>query len=654
MKRLLFIVVLLLQIFFIFANRPIKRSPVTDSLITELQTLPHDTTRLKLLEKLVLTEQNSPHYIEYAEEMFNEAQRQKNAKYICSSTYFKILYYYNKEKIDSVSKLVDYVKPIAERMKYYRLYFNVQKLLIYTYIYSEKYEYAINEALEMLKIAEELDNVDGCIAAYSCLASAYHETNRKKEEGEALRKAHEYASEQKTSSTQVNVLEQLIMFSNDQNDYKNLKVYLDENKQLIEEMLAWDPDMYESYFNLYLFSTVFQSYYYTGIGKTDSAQYYIKKAQDFITPQSYLPYITMYHDAYAKYYHHTKNYQNALVHMDSALIYMQQSKSALTEYAKQLSRKADILLEISQYAEALPLYEKSNHIQDSLTAAISAKQLEEIKEIYHLNQLVWERGKLRNRVQTSILLSLGIILVLCITYMLRINRIRKALKISKKETQKATRQTERANEMKNRFLSNMSHAIRVPLNGVLGFSQIIANEVEIDEPTRKEYADIIQQNTEQLMRLVNNVLDLSRLEAGMMRFQLSDYDIVQLCKDAVGMAQMQNPTLHIHFYSDIDEYIVYTDTNRMMQLIVSILTCPSPSFKEERDLQFTLDKNGEILCFKVTNSPLADLNYANQDSALRNDVNLLLLKHFGGTYQVIHDGKEGPTILFTYPATSTE
>lgn len=51
MKRLLFIVVFLLQFFFIFANRPIKRSPVTDSLITELQTLPHDTTRLKLLEK---------------------------------------------------------------------------------------------------------------------------------------------------------------------------------------------------------------------------------------------------------------------------------------------------------------------------------------------------------------------------------------------------------------------------------------------------------------------------------------------------------------------------------------------------------------------------------------------------------------------------
>lgn len=109
--------------------------------------------------------------------------------------------------------------------------------------------------------------------------------------------------------------------------------------------------------------------------------------------------------------------------------------------------------------------------------------------------------------------------------MLRINRIRKALKISEKETQIAKQQTEEANEMKNRFLSNMSHAIRVPLNGVLGFSQIIANDMEIDDDSRKEYAAIIQQNTEQLMRLVNNVLDLSRLEAGMMKKTLHTYPI---------------------------------------------------------------------------------------------------------------------------------
>ncbi len=650
MKRILFILAVALQCAFVSA----AHSTVADSLLNELRALPHDSTRLKLLEKLVLTEQNSPHYIEYAKEMFEEAQFQKNDKYRASGSYYKLLYYYNQNEADSVSKLVNYILPIAERMQYWQMYFNAQKLLIYTYIYKEKYEYAINEALKMQEKAETLNNAGGRIAAYLCLANAYHETNRKQEEGEVLQKAHELFSAPIHSSVQINVLGQLILYSNNQNDYKSLKTYLDQNTRLIDGLLKQAPDMYESYFNLLLFSEIFHTCYYIGIEKTDSAKIHMEKAQKYITPQSYLPYIAMYHNARSEYYRHIKDYKNALSYADSVLMKMQEFAPGQIDYAKQLARKADILQEMGRHQEALPLYEKSNHIQDSLTVAISAKQLEEIKDMYHLNQLVWEQGKLRNSVQVTILLSLSIILILCIGYILRINRIRKALKISERETQKATRQTERANEMKNRFLSNMSHAIRVPLNGVLGFSQIIANEAEVDEPTRKEYADIIQQNTEQLMRLVNNVLDLSRLEAGMMKFQMSDYDIVQLCNDAVGMARMQNPTLHTHFHSNVDEYIVHTDTNRIMQLIVSTLVCPLASFKEERDLQFTLDKNGEILCFKVTNCPLADLKYANQDSALRNDVNRLLLEHFDGTYQVIPDSKEGPTILFTYPATSAE
>lgn len=78
MKQTLLILALFLQSFLAFTENITEKSSVADSLLIELRALPHDTTRLKLLEKLVLTEQNSPHYIEYAEEMFNEAQRQKN------------------------------------------------------------------------------------------------------------------------------------------------------------------------------------------------------------------------------------------------------------------------------------------------------------------------------------------------------------------------------------------------------------------------------------------------------------------------------------------------------------------------------------------------------------------------------------------------
>ena len=76
-----------------------------------------------------------------------------------------------------------------------------------------------------------------------------------------------------------------------------------------------------------------------------------------------------------------------------------------------------------------------------------------------------------------------------------------------------------------------------------------------------------------------------------------------------------------------------------------------PTVQEEREVHFSLDRNGEILCFKITNSPLADKKYNNQETSIHHEINRLLLKHFNGTYQIIPDAPAGPTILFTYPAT---
>ena len=95
----------------------------------------------------------------------------------------------------------------------------------------------------------------------------------------------------------------------------------------------------------------------------------------------------------------------------------------------------------------------------------------------------------------------------------------------------------------------MSYNIRTPLNNVVGFSQLIACEPNIDEGTRKEYSNIIHQSSEKLMRLVNDVLDLSRLEAQMMKFQIQVYDAVELCNEACYMARMKNETTGIQVLS---------------------------------------------------------------------------------------------------------
>lgn len=627
----------------------------TDSLQAVLETLPHDSTRLNVLFEIMLIEQHSSDNLKYAQRLFEEAKLQKNDYYLCNSVYSIILHYYNDtEEIDSINKWVNYIKPIAERTRYWRVYFNAQRVLINAYIYNNQYEFAINEALNMQEKAESVDNLEGRTAAYQCLINAYAASNRPGEEAKILQKAYALFPKISDTNAKLNILNQLITYSKGRKQYKDLRKYLDELVTLLDGYIRQNPEMTTFLYNYYFFAEACYIYYYTESNDLASAEKHIKKAQTYINKQTYLPYLLTYKDANAEYFRHKKEYQKALAINDTILQMISDNNLGQAEYSMQLIRKADLLHDMQLYDQALPLYEKANDMQDSISVAISSKQLEEIKEMYHLNQLLLEEGKLRVYMQTIILAIVSIVLILCISYMLRINRIRKKLKISEEETKEAAAKTEEANEVKSRFLSNMSHAIRVPLNSVVGFSQLMATDTEIEEKTRNEYSNIIQKNTEQLMRLVNNVLDLSRLEANMMKYQLTDYDIIQICNDAIGSAQIQDPTLHIQFQSNINQHIVHTDCNKIMQMLTSTLLCPFCPTREKQDILFTLEKKDKTLYFKIVNSPLADKLCTGQEASMRHEINRLLLKHFGGTYQVIEDAPEGPTILFTYPAGATE
>lgn len=95
---------------------------------------------------------------------------------------------------------------------------------------------------------------------------------------------------------------------------------------------------------------------------------------------------------------------------------------------------------------------------------------------------------------------------------------------------------EEANEVKSRFLANMSYNIRIPLNNVVGFSQLLSTDMGLDDKEKLEYSEIIQANSTDLIQLVNDVLDLSRLEAKMMKFQIQNCEMREICNDLIYMA----------------------------------------------------------------------------------------------------------------------
>lgn len=94
-----------------------------------------------------------------------------------------------------------------------------------------------------------------------------------------------------------------------------------------------------------------------------------------------------------------------------------------------------------------------------------------------------------------------------------------------KELLEAKHNAEQANLMKSRFIANMSHEIRTPLNAVMGFSQILTNDqIELTAEEKQQYGELIMVNGELLLKLINDVLDISKIDAGKMRFSMGEYD----------------------------------------------------------------------------------------------------------------------------------
>lgn len=154
-----------------------------------------------------------------------------------------------------------------------------------------------------------------------------------------------------------------------------------------------------------------------------------------------------------------------------------------------------------------------------------------------------------------------------------------------------------------------------------------------------------------MIQLVNDILDLSRLEAGKTKWQVQEYDIIPLCSDIVSIAQMRNKgKIQIDFKTTIKEQASQLDITRFTQVIVSTLIYPVPC-DLQRHVTFSLycNEQEKLLVFRIINTPLADAEFQIRKTDVRHRINRLTIEYFGGTYTVISNLKEEPTIIITYP-----
>ena len=237
-----------------------------------------------------------------------------------------------------------------------------------------------------------------------------------------------------------------------------------------------------------------------------------------------------------------------------------------------------------------------------------------------------------------------------------------------KEYEEKALKAEKASQMKSLFLANMSHEIRTPLNAIEGFSRVI---VETDsEEERMKYYQIIESNNQRLTSLINEILDLSRVESGEIEIKKTMTDINLLCENIKQLFKFRCPeSLKLEFEKPLMTVTMNTDANRLIQVLSNLIsnalkhtTTGSITYgfrviNEMKEIEFFVKDTGSGIpsefIDKIFNA------YASQDADQQQGFGLglalckIIVEKLGGTISVDSAVNLGSTFTFTFPFEGT-
>ena len=171
------------------------------------------------------------------------------------------------------------------------------------------------------------------------------------------------------------------------------------------------------------------------------------------------------------------------------------------------------------------------------------------------------------------------------------------LVVAKEAAEIAQKQAEQANKVKSDFLSNMSHELRTPLNGILGYAQILMNDNSVSEK-HKEKLQIINKSGEHLLGLINDILDLSKIEAGKMELHYAETDLHALVQEIYDLFKLRCENKGLQLVVEKDAQLpkcVRTDTGKLRQCIINFMG-NAVKFTQKGSITFIVTKefNGNI------------------------------------------------------------
>jgi len=569
MNKLYYIFDILLLLLYcsspVLANRAINK----DSLRQIIKYTP-DSTRLRLLCQWAYDHMQDNPCKDYTDLLLAEAQKTGSRWYLGNA--YKLLAYYYKNRPDSMRFYIKKAEPLLLAEHRYEDVFTIKSWNIFLLISENKNEDVLVETDKMKQLAISLKYPAGELFADIATARFYIQ-NGLQDEGVKILDQMALKMDEKKLPTIRRIFPLLILIRYS-DDITKQRYYLDLLNNYIKECKS-EKGMATIEFDS-MDKVIIKYYIYYALieyteDNADRMFHYIQLAKQYTMRNGIIGDngIIMYADFL--YHYLTKNYSKALSMSDDVMAAFKNSSNHTDIFLFVLNCKAEIYEHIGQLDQALKCYEQYMVLKDSAESKTFYNELSTLHQQHKLDQLTIQNKKMSLNASKSRLLKIeleGSLIVLLIIFILLLFLVRLHQNDSKRSYE-AQKKAEKANKIKTAFFASINHEIRTPLNAIVGFSQILVED--IDPEQREKFALIIKKNNILLQQLISDVLDLSKIESNKMKLSYTDVELLPLMQELYSNKSC-SVSANVSFQlKHCENCVLYTDRMRLIQILENLL-----------------------------------------------------------------------------------
>lgn len=606
---------------------------VRDSIISMLDAMPLDTLRIKETSLQFQRYIQSDWSLELADRSVADAKVLKLKDKVLVALYDRYRYAQYRLDLNMVWKMLDDLKKTCYEYKEYAGYFKSARSALALSASNGNFEEALHRAGLLKQEAIELRYQLGKVYAMMAEADIY----RFMEKYEKSRKIFLQVLQEEglTDSDLMTIHGTLSSLYVVDYQYKNALIQLNAMEEVLNRLIAgsssekrpaWNNRLLELQLN---YVRIYQL-----INEPDNMLEHLEEARKYYSENSYIDYACKYHEFWSGYYAKVGKWDDCLREIDWVLD-AEVSRERPMNWIYLLGKKVQFLYDAGRKEESIAVFELLVHTTDSINKESLSRQEEVLNENDAIQQALIRKVQLQGWFRLIYIGVSCVALCFLLVLLLRTWYILRKINHARQITKEAMLVVQQEDKLKETFLRNITNRINQPLSEVVHCSQLLSEGEKLQPEMMQNCSARIRKSANTLLVLVNNILDLSRLEAGMMKFVISEVNIVQVCREAIQHTQLANSKAEIAFTFNIDEVMFAVDSARFCDMLISCFTAPE-------DVEATQVKcilqDDDTFAITIQGSSLARRVSEDQDAFIRNEINRLFVAAFHGTYRADNDG----------------